>query len=567
MSRIPDITRRDAIAGLALSASVLPMAHVSAADKSAAGPGRLTVAARSPWLVNGVAVAPDGTLFLGLPRFDAASDTPSIARIEADGTLAAFPGGQFNGWKPGADSRDALVNVNAIHIFHDGTLWAVDQGTPAGGSEPEPGAQKLVRLDPRTGSLLTILRFGPDVLPLGARMNDLRIHDNMIYVTDSGLGGIIVHDLTANRTIRRLSGHPLLRANAPIRGRAGRVLENGSGQRPEVHSDMIELDADGLWLYWMAPAGPIRRLPTAALADAKLDDRALARLIETVAEIPSIGGSVMDTLGNIYLSDAEHRRITVLAPSGKQFVLTQDERLSSPDALFIGPDRRLYIPASQIEHLPQHADGADQTAAPFLVLCMPLPEVLEGRPLGMAVTGRRPDTGLSNFHGIEHVAMTVPDHDAAVRFLEQAFGATKLYSHIKKTDPPVTYEQVGRINALAPGTTMVAASQMRFANGANIEIFELEGLAREQAAGINDVGLVHFSVVVDDIREAGARFVEAGGTMLEGPFDLGFNEVGAGNQNWFGRMPWGTWVEFMTFRSPLRYDPGAVAERWLPMRG
>jgi hypothetical protein len=31
-------------------------------------------------------------------------------------------------------------------------------------------------------------------------------------------------------------------------------------------------------------------------------------------------------------------------------------------------------------------------------------------------------------------------------------------------------------------------------------------------------------------------------------------------------MPWGTWVEFMSFSAPLRYDPGAVAQRWFPAR-
>lgn len=114
---------------------------------------------------------------------------------------------------------------------------------------------------------------------------------------------------------------------------------------------------------------------------------------------------------------------------------------------------------------------------------------------------------------------------------------------------------------------MTRACQMRFANGANVELFQLDGYGRKQAAGINDYGLVHISVVVDDIKAAAERFAKAGGKMLgDGPFDLGFNEVGAGNQNWFGRMPWGTWVEFMCFSSPLRYDPGAVAQRWFPGR-
>jgi catechol 2,3-dioxygenase-like lactoylglutathione lyase family enzyme len=508
-------------------------------------------------------------MFVSLPRFERDSDTPSLAKVSADGRPAAFPGGAWNAWKTGDDGRDAFVMVNSVHIFDDDTLWVVDQGALSGG-KPLSGAQKLVRLDPRTGSILAVLRFAEDILPAGAQMNDLRLHDQMLYVSDSGLGGIIVHDLSANRTIRRLSGHPLLRRNpaVPQKGRGGRPLADSVGKRPDVQSDMIELSVCGLWLYFSAPTGPMRRIPTAALADTRVSDAQLAPMVEAIAASPSIGGTAIDTLGNLYLSDVENRQITLLTPGGARATLVADDRLSSPDAIFITQDRRLYVPASQIEHLPQHQSGVDQRRPPFLVLTMPLPETLAGHRLGDAVTGRAPTTGLSNYHGIEHVAMTVPDFEAAIRFMEDAFGATVLYRHIKASDPPATYEEVGKINGLASGTKMLRACQMRFANGPNVELFQLEGYGRTKAAGINDMGLVHFSVVVSDIKAAGERFAKAGGKMLgEAPFDLGLNEVGAGNQNWFGQMPWGTWVEFMSFRSPLRYDPGAVAERWFPALG
>jgi catechol 2,3-dioxygenase-like lactoylglutathione lyase family enzyme len=561
------VTRRSALAAIAASGALPAMSNTlaGAAPCQTVAAGKLAIAARAPWLCNAVAVAPDGTTFLGLPRFAGHLETPSVARVDADGTARPFPGGAWNGWSPGADGRDAFVMVNALHIFADGTLWVVDQGSVGG--VPKAAAPKLVRLDPKAGSILAVLRFGADILPPGATMNDLRVHDHMIYVTDSGLGGIIVHDLAANRTLRRLSGHPLLGkpADGVQKGTGGRVLADRSGKRPGVQSDMIELDADGAWLYWSTPTGPIRRIATALLTDERLDDAALAAAIQTVAPIPTIGGTTMDTLGNLYLSDVEHRRISVLTPQGRMVTLVEDERLTSPDAMFIDANRRLFIPAAQIENIAPHA-GEDRTAPPWLVLALPLPQAIGDVRLGDAVTGAPPARGLSNFHGIEHVAMTVPDFDAGIRFMEQAFGATVLYRHIKKTDRPVTAADVGRINALPPSAKMLAACQMRFANGANVELFEIEGVGRDEAAAINDIGLVHFSVIVDDIEAAAAQFAKAGGTLLEGPADLGMNETGKGNQNWFGRMPWGTWVEFMTFASPLRYEPGATQQRWLPAR-
>ncbi|MCJ2181267.1 hypothetical protein MTR62_00870 [Novosphingobium sp. 1949] len=553
MVELPSLTRRTALAGLTFSASVLPM-NASLAAQTPSGPGRapaagqaadFRIATRSPSPVNAIAVNPAGTLFLGLPRLSQDAATPSVVRVEEDGTLAPFPGGAWNAWTPGASGVDAFVMVNALHVFDDGTLWVVDQGT-ADGREPQAGAQKLIRFDPRTGSLLSVLRFAADILPSGARLGDLRIHDQMLYVTDAGLGAIIVHDLVANRTIRRLSGQ-------------GDALVKGA---------RIELSADGLWLYVLAPDGAVRRIATAALANPRFDDARLVSLIEPIASAPGIGGSAMDTQGNLYLCDPQDHGVAVLFADGSRRDLVRDARLSRPAGLFIDGKRRLYSVASPIAPKPSHGEGGDAAKAPCLVLVMDLPEALDGYPLGEAVTGRAPQTGLSNFYGIEHVAMTVPDHDEALRFLTEAFDATLLYTHIKKSDPPATAAQVGHINALKPGTKMLAASQIRFANGPNIEIFELEGYGRREAAGINDMGLVHFSVIVDDIAEAGARFEKAGGMMLgKGAFDLGFNEVGEGNQNWFGQTPWGTWVEFMTFRSPLRYDPGAVAERWFPRRG
>ncbi|MDF9789306.1 hypothetical protein M2440_000007 [Methylorubrum extorquens] len=199
----------------------MSMTTAQAARAASAPTPVLTLAAQSRWLCNGVAAAPDGTLFLGLPRFPDHRETPSLVRVEQDGALSPFPGGAWNAWSQGGDGQSAFVMVNAVHVFNDGTLWVVDQG--AVGERAVPGGQKIVRLDPRTGTVLAVLRFGDDILPAGATMNDLRLHDHMLYVTDSGLGGIIVHDLAANRTLRRASPATRFCASPRARRRRGRA--------------------------------------------------------------------------------------------------------------------------------------------------------------------------------------------------------------------------------------------------------------------------------------------------------------------------------------------------------
>ena len=379
---IQGLTRRTLLA----AAATIPLSRQAVAATAAAPV--LSVAAIAPFLCSGVAVTPDETIFLGMPRFPGNEATFSVGRVAPDGTVHPFPGGSWNGWKPGQDGSAAFVMVNAIHLFADGTLWAVDQGAPPGQS-PEPGAQKLVQLDTTSGAVLRVLRFPEDIMPPGAQFNDLRIHGDLLFATDSGLGGIVIHNLKTGRTLRRLSAHPLLRNDATHihKGGGGRILQDAQGNRPQVQSDDIEIDADGTWFYFAVPAGPLKKIRVADLLDDRKSDIDLAALVQVAAEIPSIGGTCIDTLGNIYLSDGENARIVILSPDGRRTTLVQDPRLISPDALFIDSKRTLYVPCSQIEKLAMFNGGTDGTRAPFLVLSLPLPEQLGALRLGAALEG------------------------------------------------------------------------------------------------------------------------------------------------------------------------------------
>jgi len=231
--------------------------------------------AQSPWLTNGIAVATDGSSFLNFPRFKGHLTSPALARITAKGPVA-FPGNQWNNWQPGDDGVNTLVNVNACHIFADNLLWVVDQGAPEG-EKPGPGAAKLVAFDRHSGEVKKLIRFDKSALPEGGAPNDLRIHCSLIYVTDSGLGGIIIHDLASGKTLRRLSASVMLQKseNAIQRGFKGRVLQDATGKKPSVNSDVIEVTADGQWLYYATPTGPLYRIRTALLRDRSLSDAML----------------------------------------------------------------------------------------------------------------------------------------------------------------------------------------------------------------------------------------------------------------------------------------------------
>ncbi len=380
------ITRRTFLnaAGAVSFGSVLPSIVHAKAEL------RPEVAIRSPWMANQVALTRDNLLFLGLPRYAKDKPTPSLARRDTDGTLKPFPGNTWNEWLPGKDASEAFVYLNSVHIFADDTVWCVDQGSLSPGifgpdyATPAPGAQKIVELDPHSGSILKILRFDEDILPPGSQMNDLRFHGNFMYVTDSGLGGLIVHDMATGKTIRRLSGQSVVKAS---KTNIPNILANIKGSQRFVppNSDMVEVTADGKWIYWASPTGPLYRVQTEKLRDSSIPDTELASMVERASDIAFSGGCSMDSLGNIYFSETISHQITVLSPSGKKAVLLSDPTIVRPDGSFISADRYLYIPIKQPIKKQNLADQARPEL--FVTYSVRLPDKIDDIKLGSAING------------------------------------------------------------------------------------------------------------------------------------------------------------------------------------
>jgi len=245
---------------------------------------------------------------------------------------------------------------------------------------PKSGAQKLVQLDAHTGKTLQIIRFGEDILSPGAQLNDLRIFGSHIYLTDSGLGSLIVHNQSTGHTLRRLSGSPVTQ-EIPIT-----VAPPQPGQFSAKHripkSDMIELSPDGEWLYWESLTGPFRRIWTAVLRDVTLGDDDLTKQVERVADIELTGGSAMDSLGNLYLSEIRTKAVTILSPDGRKALFAANAEFEGPDGPFIDKHRKLYIPVSQAGRTRLFGNATDMTVKPFKVFCVELPIEVAGIRLG-----------------------------------------------------------------------------------------------------------------------------------------------------------------------------------------
>ena len=169
------------------------------------------------------------------------------------------------------------------------------------------------------------------------------------------------------------------------------------------------------------------------------------------------------------------------------------------------------------------------------------------------------------FRGMDHIGITIPDIEAATRFLVEAFDAEPIYDSVKRTDQTVEGSEPEDILSLAHGTKITAVRMMKLRVGPGIELFEMKGPEQGQPVRPSDFGLQHFALYVDDIEAAIAQFEKAGGTMFSRPQPLMFpTEVGKGNFFCYGRMPWGTVVELISLPSSMPYENDTALRRWRP---
>ncbi|WP_186156428.1 L-dopachrome tautomerase-related protein [Burkholderia gladioli] len=357
-----------------LAATGLPaLAHAYPADQ----PVPELVAQSPEHLWNAVTFTRGGRMFAGLPRWPGFTDTPSVVEILRDGSLRPYPGGGWNDWKRGRDATHAFVCVNTVHCFDGIHLWVVDTGSvPLEAALGQRGAQKLVKIDTRSDRVVQTYTFD-DLLPGDASLNDLRIGGDTIYLTESGVGSIVTIDTRTGKMQRRLTGDKSTVADPsrPKLGRADKPMTLPDGKPQVTNADPIELSPGHRWLYYQAASGPLYRVATRDLLDTSLSEAALATKVQYVNDTPTLGGTAMDSHGNLFMAEANRPRISVLAPDGTLRVLLEDDRLWGGDALFITPDRYLYIPLSQVPDLQfvQGPGGQDHTTRPFKIYRVKLP--------------------------------------------------------------------------------------------------------------------------------------------------------------------------------------------------
>ena len=163
--------------------------------------------------------------------------------------------------------------------------------------------------------------------------------------------------------------------------------------------------------------------------------------------------------------------------------------------------------------------------------------------------------------GIQHVGVTVPDLDHAIRFFESVLGARTLLR-----EGPVDADDAWMVGALGaePDSRLTGLAMMRVGAGTNLEVLEYQradGLGEPAKASAHSASHVAFEV--DDLSAAVSVLQLQGVEMLAGPGHV--TEGSLAGLRWiYFRAPWGLVVELIGLPEGLGYMRRTTKRLWDP---
>lgn len=170
----------------------------------------------------------------------------------------------------------------------------------------------------------------------------------------------------------------------------------------------------------------------------------------------------------------------------------------------------------------------------------------------------RADNVLPRIPGVrwaDHIALTVPDLDEAVRFFVEALGAEELYRSTRGPDATFMPE-----NFDVSQDAALTLAMLRMPPNLNVELFEWTTSERRvEHPRHSDAGGHHLCFVVDDVDEAVAVLREIPGVRLLGDRKevAGDSPRVAGNRWTYFLTPWGLLMEIVD-RSRVANPPRLV---------
>jgi len=327
---------------------------------------------------SGIAVSRSGRIFVSLPRVGQPAAAPTLVELR-DGKPVAYPDELVND-PTAADATHRFTSIHGIRMTPGNRLFVLDTGAESfEGCEPAAAALYCIDLD--SDAIVRRYTFAEGVVLATSYLNDLVVEYNRgsagtAYISDSGSHGpnaIVVIDLETGRSLRRLSGHPSVRGKSGESGFAISVHGQTLAMPGAVGVDGIALSPDGKTLWWTPLSSyDFHSMATDVLADVTKSDVECARAVQTMPEREfASDGLDCDREGRVYFTDLTNDAIQRYIPAERRYeTIVHDERLVWPDAVSLGPDRILYVTASQLNRAPAFNGGTDLRENPFALYRM-----------------------------------------------------------------------------------------------------------------------------------------------------------------------------------------------------
>ena len=322
----------------------------------------LEIIAQSDFPMNGVSVSKDGRVFVSMPQWTSKA-SPSLGEI-INGKVIAYPGNKWNLFDEDY-SKSRFMNVNAVHYDGVDSIWVVDYAAPFW-KKTIKGAQKLVQININTNKVVKVYRFDETILPKNAKLNDVRVDrlNNVAYLSEFGIGAIIVLDLKTAKSKRVLDQHYSTKSNANVIT----TFEGKEFSTTSLQVNDIELSNDKKTLFYQATGGPILwQIKTKYLRNNSISSKTLENYVDVYSKSMTIGGMTIDKDDNLYLGSVQDNAVIKISKNRKQSLIIQDKDILWPDAMSIDKNNNLYIPAPQLKLLPKMNNGIDLTRKPFKV--------------------------------------------------------------------------------------------------------------------------------------------------------------------------------------------------------
>ena len=346
--------RRHLFVVLIIMASIVPFVIFSAPKEEGKAKSKIMLeeiaSSKRQW--TGVAVSKRGRIFVNYPLWSGESIPFSVAEIAKDGKAKPYPDESWNTWNPTMSSATLhFICVQSVVIDNKDNLWVLDSANPRF-QGVVPFAAKLLKIDLKTNKIVQKIYFDKDVVLENSYLNDVRIDTkrDYAYITDSGMGAIVVVDLKTGKSRRLLSGHSSTKSEDIVLSFNGVKWLRPDGSKPKVNADGIALSPDGEYLYYQALTGRnLYRIKTSYLRDPEYSDKMLGEAVESIGKTGAADGIMFGCNGKLYLSAIEDFAVKTFDPdTGKVETVIQNPCISWPDSFSKGPGGYIYFTTSRI---------------------------------------------------------------------------------------------------------------------------------------------------------------------------------------------------------------------------